>query len=355
MKRIISGILPVLLLIVGLSACGGEQAAVLPGVSADGDTDEELVWVMKELDKPKDLMAYYEGVIQEGDICYFLDDISQHFIRWNAVTGEERQLELKWPETYAEDKKLDRKFTLDSQGNLYMVFDIRQPQQRSERGAYYLVKFDAEGNFVYGHDIRAYVKEGTAGERSISYEIEVDSEGHVYLAFNSWLMLFDENGIRKESIRVSAEDSQLVEGIYDIARNRDGKVYVLYHSDWGTRMSQVDYESATLINPQTDISGDKFAFAPKDGFVVSNGTELYSYSTDMPTVEQVTEVEFVWWDYLINGENLSELSVTEDGSIIAIIFSSKEEFCHMVVAEQMTEQEAADAAKRDESIKLKRQ
>jgi hypothetical protein len=186
-------------------------------------------------------------------------------------------------------------------------------------------------------------------------DIEVDAKGRVYLAFNGLLAFWDENGGHKASLQVVPLENAFFEGIYDIACNRDGKVYVYYRSEVGTELAEVDYENTSLINAQLVMMGEKIAFGPEDGFFISNGTELYSYNTDAPTVERDAKQEFVWWDYLINGGNLSELEVLEDGRMVAVISSSKLELCHTLIIAQRTVKEAEEAAQKDERVKLKRE
>ena len=179
-------------------------------------------------------------------------------------------------------------------------------------------------------------------ERTISsmFRLEADDKGRVCMVHEYIAFLYDEEGKLYREVQMIEPQTSSTQGVTDIVRGRDGGVYLYYYVSGNARLVQVDFEKGEISNVQTVADGNKLAFWPEDGFLISDDEKLLLYDTDLPTMERKPIELLTWWDYLLYGRNIQQLTVLEDGRILALHFSNREEMCHALLIEQMSRWEA---------------
>lgn len=290
-----------------LAGCGKS------GDSGDSAPAKEWAYVPEFVTIDDENVSYYDMQLL-GENIYYLS------YNWDEATGESSQDICKYsladkavsktPITWEEEgqQNLNRgQFTED--GSMFgLVYAYNEDNSESKQ---YLTKFGSDGKQAFSTEITELV-----GDSYVD-SIGLDAEGRIYITGDGQILLFDAEGKSQGSVAI---DNSGNTWISNMARGRDGKIYVGYSNYDGNKstysLCEVDFDGKKLGQPYENVpSNNTFTAGVDYDFLLHNGTAVYGYDLE----KQKDEYLFDWLDSDINGNNVRQFSQLEDGRIIAVI------------------------------------
>lgn len=314
------------MLALALAGSMGVMAAC--GESGRVDPVKEWVYVPEFVSIEDQDMRYYDMQYSNGALYYTsynwdeeTGSATESLCRYSLADGDRSEVVLDWGE---EEKRnsLDS-MTFAADGSICAVvrrssYDMETQQVTSQIG---LVKFGTDGKLVFFQDIADKFEDGSNSDYVYINGIALDDKGRIYIAGESSIALFEADGTYKGAVSVgSGMDGR----IRSIGADRDGKVYVRnYNYGSGSvtnELVEIDFENRKTGASYTDFpNGNSEGLTPgaeAGTFIVNDGSTLYEYSLET----QSKTALFDWLDSDIDGSNVQNVGVLEDGRILAIIY-----------------------------------
>lgn len=290
------------LIMLSLAACGKD---------AEGETvKKEWAWVPEFVAIEDENVSYYDMQLA-GDGLYYLshdyDEATetsvQSICRYSLADGSITKTLI----SFAEEKNWNLNRTVFAEdGSMYGTADVYN-EDYSEHETW-LCKFDAQGNQIFAEDMTELVSD------SYVDSMAMDGEGRIYIAGDSLIWLFDQDGRNQGSVSLDSGGSGWIRGV---GRGKDGKVYVCYYNNDGYDLADIDFEGKKTGNIYENFpagNGGRLVAGIDKDFLVQDGSRVYEY--DIRT--QTTEELFSWLDSDINGNYVQNFWALEDGRILAV-------------------------------------
>lgn len=181
----------------------------------------------------------------------------------------------------------------------------------------YLSRFDKDGKTLFTVDI----SEQLDSEDGVSYvrSVALDEQGRVYVAADSSILLYDQEGNYKGTVSLSGGADSWVEAM---GQGRDGKVYLCSYNReadaGGYALTEIDFDgvkTGAVYKNFPRSNGETLVKGKEKDFLVYDGDGLYEYDLATQTKEEV----FRWLDSDINGNYVRNVGVLEDGRVVAVI------------------------------------
>lgn len=306
------------LMVLSLAACGEDEK---PQEEAAGT--DEWVWVPKFLDMGDEDISFYSGKMAGEDFYYTYTEWDEETLvatsslrKYSLADGTQTAVPLTWQEE-AEGNSLSR-MSVGKDGSIWGIVYVSSQEPNAE-GWYdsfpYLCRFDAEGRQTLFEDLTPRLKEDS--EENYISTFEVDGKGRLYIATETAIFLYDEEG--GFAGKISLQGSSMG-WIQSMGCSKDGRMYICYFSSGesggGYVLTEVDFDNRKLGASLSGIPGGN-GFGPglEKDFLVYDSTKLYEYDAESQTVESLVD----WLDCDINGSYVQNLTSLEDGSIAVVI------------------------------------
>lgn len=196
----------------------------------------------------------------------------------------------------------------DSEGNLYVLYDIQEHSiyDEDDMVGQILAKYDEAGNELYAEDISDVL----ATSKNTSPEITVDGEGHVYISTRRNIHLFNTDCTYKGKIDCSTSECN---GLFNLA----GKVY--YSTISFDRILEISFDKASVCNELTSNSiGNSVTGYLDTGFISNFNGTIYYFDKDTMKAEVLTTFADCGID-----DNIFEMHALDDGRIVLVTFDYK--------------------------------
>lgn len=304
-----------------MAACGSDSGRV--------DPVKEWVYVPEFVTIEDESMRYYDMRYSGGALYYSSYSWDEEtgvgreaLYRYSTTDGKSSEVILDWGEEQENNNLDEMVFAAD--GSMCAVVRSYSYDEVTQSGSsrYKLVKFGADGKLVFLHDVTETLEKESQNDWIYIRGIALDGLGHIYLAGESGVFLFDGDGSYKGIVSAG---NGMNDHMRSIGAGRDGKVYVSIYS-YGE--NGVSYELAE-IDYDNRKTGDSYANFPSGNgsegltpgaeagtFIVNDGSTLYEYSLET----QEKTALFDWLDSDINGSSVQSVGVMEDGRILAVIY-----------------------------------
>lgn len=320
MKRLWKkGIALTLTAVLGLSlaACGnGDSTTNNP--SGDG-TGEAYVYVPEFVTLETKEGAHLSSPTLHGDRLYYStytyneetgESSSQLNYRMLSDINSEKIMSL--PEMEIEGYETNMgSFVFDDEGNMYTIWTVYPVYEEGEDYDYndqtlYLAKYDSNLNQIYSQDIGAAL---TDEMNRYVQNLVVDKNGKIYGSSNNVIHVFSSEGTFEKSIPINTD------WINDLLVTADGRIFASYYGMQGVELVEIDTATGTTGATFTNIPdmNGSMKGGSEGKILVSGFSKLYEY--DLATQES-TEV-LNWVDSNIDGNNVRDFTVLEDGRIVA--------------------------------------
>lgn len=235
---------------------------------------------------------------------------SQDFYRRKvAADGVQEALPLK-----LETNQNVNNLQVDQEGNLYLALADYSNEKQSPEGYmvadYFLQKFDSQGNQVFSQDISELMNKDQ--ENNYIQNIQVDSEGRLYLASSQLIRLFDAQGAFQGEIPTT-------DWIQGLVKGKEGKIYLSQYGQTGQELKEIDFTAKTIGSsyqnfPSSNGNATVCPGIEKD-FLVSDSSKLYEYDMNTQSSTEVLD----WLDSDINGQYIQAVSTTSEGKLVVVI------------------------------------
>lgn len=180
---------------------------------------------------------------------------------------------------------------------IYII--LNKYDETTQSSAMYLEKYDAEGNQIFSHDIsKAFNEEGM-----FIREFAVDSKGRIVVATDDRILLYDASGQNKGEIPSAS-------WINALCVDKEDNFYATQHGQDGLELALIDFEGKAFTSTYKNIPYSQNIVAGENNdFIVSTDSAVYMYSLETQTLEKICD----WIDSDINGQNIQDFNVLEDG------------------------------------------
>ncbi len=247
---------------------------------------------------------YYDNTEYDESTSYSTRYINQYSLTEGKVVNSVK---------VGEGEGYTNEFQVTSDGSIYVAsssYTIDADGNYTENGVM-LSAYDSQGNVLWEQSLADLM-----GENSYINGMALDGEKRLYLAADQNLYLLSAEGELQGE--VSLEN---VDWISSIGAGKDGKVYVSYFDrsteEGGTVLAEVDYNGKKLgqVYRNYPNGNDKLVPGTDHDFLVKSSDAVYGYDLATQSYEEL----FYWLDSDINGYFVDNMSVTEDGRIVALM------------------------------------
>lgn len=304
--------------LLSLTACGKQETEGTT-TAADNDAGNDYVYVPEFIKFGSEGNNYYGTMMIDGNFLYYNQgeydaDAATYVEKLYAYSLEDGS-QKEVPMQITGDRNISR-FCIDEAGSLYAVLCDYSKGETSEDGyvipELFLNKYDAQGNMTLDKDITGVLKQYGADYVN---NMAVDEEGNFYLGLNDAVLLFNAEGEERGIIEVNAS------WISGLKTGKNGKVYFGYYdnnSNGEMVLSEIDFSRKGISNTYKNIpgvSGDGLTVGNTGNFLMNDGSKVYEYDLATQTYEEI----LAWTDCNVFGTNVQGISVTEDGTIVALV------------------------------------
>lgn len=316
------------------------MAAVMSlSMAACGDTEEEqqqtqvdtYVYVPEFIDlnqsQGEEEQDFSDPQLR-GDDLYFRSyfwneetgESGYRYYRRNLQSGETTELPIRLEIEGVDNIWPMGGLLFDEEGNINILADanIMDEEGMSSKEAYWMFRFDSEGNEIFRQDItQALTLEGA--ESSYVQQSVIDKEGRLFASVssggmetsNAFIVVLDKEGNTLAQIDAGSD------WVNSIGMADDGRVLITRYNNNGGGLEcvEVDVAGKTLGNshsgmPSTNGNGSLNP-APGGGLLVNDGSKLWKYDLNTDTAEEI----LTWTDCDINGTYVQMIQTLEDGRI----------------------------------------
>lgn len=308
-------------------ALAGCMSLAACGDSGRVDPVKEWVYVPEFVDLEVENMSY-RNMQFNGDSLYYtseewLEDsggFKESLYRYSLTDRNLTQTELDWGEQQPENSNLDE-MAFAADGSLCAnvssyAYDETTQTGVSKQG---LVKFGADGKLVFYQDVTEKLKGDSQSDYIFIEGIALDDKGRIYLAGESSVHLFESDGTYRGAASIG---SGMETNIAWIGADRDGKVYVCTYNYDGNGvtcvLTEVDFDNRGTGASYANFPRGNGGITPgaeQGTFIMNDGSAVYEYSLATQTSTKL----FDWLDSDINGSNVENIGVMEDGRILAVL------------------------------------
>lgn len=310
-----------------LAGCMGAMGAC--GESGRVDPVKEWVYVPEFVTLEDENMRYYDMRYSGGALYYSSYSWDEEtgvgkeaLYRYSTTDGKSSEVVLDWGEEQENNGLDEMVFAAD--GSMCAVVRSYSYDEVTQSGSsrYKLAKFGADGKLVFFQDVTETLESESQNDWIYIRGIALDGMGHIYLAAESDVFLFNGDGSYKGKVSIG---NGMNSSLRSIGADRDGKVYVSTYSygDNGVvyELAEIDYDNRKTGDSYGDFPSGSGSAGLTPGaeagtFIVNDGSTLYEYSVKTQTKTAL----FDWLDSEINGSSVQSVGVMEDGRILAVIY-----------------------------------
>lgn len=315
-------------LALSLTACGGQGTGAenqnTPGTEQTAAGVYVYVPEFVDLSSDEENSDMSSPKLRGQELYYYsyywnaeTEESGFNFYRRNVETGETAELPLSFDlEEYNHYYPMGG-LIFDQEGNMSCLINAYIYDEENYVNAYYLFKFDSEGNQLARVDLTEPL---TSGESESAYvqRAVIDGEGRIYAVLsgmgNCYVMVIDAEG------NTLAKIDGNTDWISSIGVTQDDKVLISRYSSNGSGMeiAEVDVEGKTLgrtySNMPSSYNSDAMNPTPDGGLLVNDGSKLWRYDLETESAEEI----LTWTDCDINGNYISMIETLEDGRIAVL-------------------------------------
>ena len=318
MKKELVSLFLLMPILLTLSGCGGRETSSQTSEDAPTAASSEQALYVPEFLSLEGENIDYDGMrITTDALCYlsyaWSEEIQYYELLINTFSLRDRTTDscpLAWPEGPRNQAMIEYTFGKDE--SLYVIAQTFPTEEDDPR--FLLCNFHPEGKLIFSLDVtEQFLANPEEGVRINA--METDSQGRIYIAGNSAVWLYDEQG--KYQGKVSPANL-LVSGLYC---DGHGNMYVSYgeagYGGQGDTLAEIDFESKVLTVVCEDFpTVNTFSPHPGQSFFMQDRTNVYTYD---PAAPEQAEILFGWMDCDISGQSVLNFGQTSDGSIAAVL------------------------------------
>lgn len=363
MKKELVSLFLLMPILLTLSGCGGRETG--SQISEDAPTaasSEQALYVPEFLSLEGENIDYDGMRITTDALCYlsyaWSEEIQYYELLINTFSLQDRTTEsfpLVWPEGPRNQAMME--YTFGEDGSLYAIAQTFPTEEDDPR--FLLCNFHPEGKLIFSLDVTEQLLANPEEGVRIN-AMETDSQGRIYIAGNSAVWLYDEQGKYQgqispgettsiktslgetasgktasgetasgkvtsgemgsgKSVQMQASPTNLlVSGLYC---DGNGNMFVSYgeagYGGQGDTLAEIDFESKVLTVVCEDFpTVNTFSPHPGQSFFMQDRTNVYTYD---PAAPEQAEILFGWMDCDISGQSVLNFGQTSDGSIAAVL------------------------------------
>ena len=373
MKKELVSLFLLMPILLTLSGCGGRETG--SQISEDAliaAPSEQALYVPEFLSLEGENIDYDGMRVTADALCYlsyaWSEEIQYYELLINTFSLRDRttaSFPLAWPEGPRNQAMME--YTFGGDGSLYAIAQTF-PTEEKEPG-FLLYKFHPEGEQIFSLDVTEQLLQNPEEGVRIN-AMEADSQGRIYIAGNSAVWLYDEQGKYQgkvspgetdsgkvtsgemgagktasgetgseeaapgettsvkatsgemgagKSIQIQASPANLlINGLYC---DGNGKMYVSYgeagYGGQGDTLAEIDFQDKVLNVVCEDFpTVNTFSPHPGQGFLMQDHTSVYTCD---PAAPEQAEMLLSWMDCDISGQSVLNFGQTADGSIAAVL------------------------------------
>ena len=301
MKKRLSVIFLTCSILVGLSACGGEEE-VISTVSLQGKVSESQVYYATDLKldvAPEvtdvDFTAY-------GPSIYYPE--GQTIETYSTADRKTTVDTYTW--TGAPGNWAFEKICYNNSGELYSLVSVGK--SGAEAGKPYLCKFDAERKLVFAKDLAEYYREAGEVYSAGSTGLEVGTDGRAYISNSKGLWIFEADGSYEAEVSFgNMKDIAVLDFVGDAYRD----LYVLYEdkANQVQYVAEINVEEGAVTGIQQTI-GLTNLDATENGLLAYNDAIVYGYDRVSCALVEL----FHWSECDVKGTSVYGVYPLADGS-----------------------------------------
>lgn len=275
------------------------------GKSASSDNSKDYVYVPEY--QTIEGMEDVGSMVMNGDTAYFVSG------KYNEETEEYKQeiQSIKIGETQTKVLPIEipaesyvNNLSVDGEGNLLTVMNTYE----NEENIYLLKRYSVDGTELMSTDITGL---GEGMEYFYVQYVATDGEGNIYVANGEQdIWILDKDG--KQKSHLTCEN-----WIISLMALPNGKAAVSY---WGNEgdvvLAEIDAASSSFGKNYQNVpeAYSGFKKASDTTILLSSGNSVFEYDITTETSEELLN----WINCDINGDNISEVIMLEDGRLLAV-------------------------------------
>ena len=297
-------------LILGLTACGGEDAEI-SNVSLQGRLNEGQIYYATDLK-----LGVPDGEVVDfgtyGPTIYYPE--GQSVLTYSTKDRKTTTDTYTWAD--APGEWAFEKICHSESGEMYGLVSVgtgNNGAANADTGAnadnLYLCKFDLERKLVFAKSLA-----GQYGESGVNYSatetgLEAGNDGKVYLGNSVGIWIFEADGSFAGEVSLgNAEEALVLDFAGDAYRN----LYVLYE-DGATQeqyVAEIDTQAGAVTNIQQTIGLTRID-ATENGLLAYNAAIVYRYDREQCALAEV----FHWAECDVNGSDVYGVYLMMDGNV----------------------------------------
>ncbi len=292
--------------IASLAGCGGKEKASETGKAVQ---PREFVYVPEYQDI--NVKGNMGNTVISNDTIYFVEgyfneETEVYEQKFKSLkVGETESFEI--PITLEENNNVSGMF-VEKDGNILVCISKYEQNGEDYKESSFLKRFTADGTEKMSVEITDLGKDL---EYFYVSNMTEDAEGNIYLSGgekNVWVM-------DKDGKQLAALES--TDWINSMTVLPNGKVAIAYWGqDGGMIFSEIDLETKQFGKQYKNVPqvNGSFAVGGENKLIASSGNVVYSYDISTETSEEILN----WIDCDMNGDNVRNIAMLEDGRIFAI-------------------------------------
>ncbi len=302
-------------LAVSCAACG-------KGETDGSDAGKAYVYVPTFTELKTERGNFYDAAVSNGKLYYMINEWDEETYQSSVSVGscsvldgsqgEPVKLEMKQTGEENINRNIER-ILVGTEGVIRTVETIWEWDETTGESdsSWFLCVYDAQGKLQSEADISAAM-----GDENYVQYAETDPDGRVALATNGAILLLDADGSALGKIELG-NDNGWVQGM---CTDSDGNVYVNYSEYTSNanirRLYRIDFDARAFGDTYEDFPNTSGIRAGEKGkLLLNDGSKLYEYDFQSRQKEEL----FSWMDCDINGGNVNQFGMLEDGRVFALI------------------------------------
>lgn len=313
-------------LALSLAACGGQET----GTGDQNTTGTEQTAASGYVYVPEfvNLSANEESTNMSspqlrGENLYYYsyywneetEESGYRFYRKNVETGETTELPLNFDLEEYNDYYPMGSMIFDEEENMFCLINASSYDEENYTSAYFLFKFDSEGNLLSKVDITEALSPDQ-NEYGYVQQAVIDGEGKIYAVLsgsgNSFIVVLDAEGNTLARIDSNAD------WVSSIGVAADNTVLISRYGNSGMECVEVDVAGKALgkvySGMPSSYNSNSLNPAPDGGLLINDGSKLWKYDLATETSEEI----LTWTDCNINGNYISMIQTLADGRIAVL-------------------------------------
>lgn len=313
-------------LALSLAACGGQETGTedqnTPGTEQTAASGYVYVPEFVNLSSGEESTDMSSPELRGQDLYYYsyywneeTEESGYKFYRRNVETGETTELPLSFDLEEYDNYYPMGSMIFDQEENMFCLISASTHDEENWTNAYFLFKFDPEGNQLARLDITEALSPDQNDSGYVQQAV-IDGEGKIYAVLsgtgNSFIVVLDAEGNTLARIDSNAD------WVSSIGVVADNTVLISRYGNSGMECVEVDVAGKALgkvySGMPSSYNSNSLNPAPDGGLLINDGSKLWKYDLATETSEEI----LTWTDCDINGSYISMIQTLTDGRIAVL-------------------------------------